>query len=152
MSRRYVEPGPGNWVLISNVSDGDVACLRVERIEDAHGGRVAWLSDGSAWAVETGAPLHRRWIGHALWSADLSMVIDEYHRKIDDVGNDLDTWARLLAVLLKSNWRCETYSEPTIKAAFRKYLDESARPPRSEEDFQNSWTLFYRGALRGESV
>lgn len=61
----YKEPDAGDWMVVCNTLNGDVNCLRVEQLSD--NGLIATLSDGSTWAVETGAPLHRKWSGHVLW-------------------------------------------------------------------------------------
>jgi hypothetical protein len=95
----YREPKAGDWVLVVHYHDGVVSCQRVERIDDGHGAMIAYLADGSAWAVETGAPLNRRWSGHHLWPADISSLVHEIGPRLDE-AHDIDTNARILAVLL----------------------------------------------------
>jgi hypothetical protein len=68
----YKEPKAGDWMVVIAPESGEVACLKVLSI--GFNNEVAAMSDGSAWAVETGAPLHRKWSECHLWSFDSSFA------------------------------------------------------------------------------
>lgn len=68
------EPKVGEWVIVAHREEGDVTVLRVASrkwiaVSDG-GAEVFALSDGSAWAVETGLPLSRHWKDHDIRPAD----------------------------------------------------------------------------------
>lgn len=68
------EPKVGEWAIVASREEGDVDVLGVasrQWIASGEGGaEIFVLSDGSAWAVETGLPLSRQWKDHDIRPAD----------------------------------------------------------------------------------
>jgi hypothetical protein len=91
----YKEPKAGDWMLVvapeSGViapEGGEVACLKVLSIGDgvANPSPVATMTDGSLWAVETGAAMHRKWAGCTLWPFDSSFARGDVADLLDDAS------------------------------------------------------------------
>lgn len=90
----YKEPTAGQWMVVVHPYDGDVACMKVDRVD----GLIAYLSDGSAWGVETSAPLSREWRGHYLWQADPVYLASDIDRLTDSASHE--TMCEVFALLL----------------------------------------------------
>ena len=64
----YIEPKPGDYVIISSVEEGDEAVDRVADIyfDAALDVAVVRTDNGTKWSAETGAALHRTWAGRTI--------------------------------------------------------------------------------------
>lgn len=101
----YRQPQPGEWVIVSSVEEGDVACLRVERVWQDPGERpVAETSDFRTWLADTGEPLNRSWRGHSIRTAtegELRAKIRETAERVAlDAGHE--TMAKVYCSLLEA--------------------------------------------------
>lgn len=100
----YREPKAGEWVIVSSVEDGDVACLRVERItQEPDECPIAQLGDCTTWNVDTGEPLHRSWRGHRIrptTEGELRAKIRETAERV--AGERPETMAKVYGFLLEA--------------------------------------------------
>ena len=97
----YKEPKAGDWVLAIDRGAGEVvACMKVEIVGDgvANPSPVATMADGSLWAVETGAAMHRKWRECHLWPFDSSFARCQIADLLD--GASEDAVAQVYGVLL----------------------------------------------------
>jgi hypothetical protein len=81
----YKEPKAGDWMVVIAPESGEVACLKVLSI--GFNNEVAAMSDGSAWAVETGAAMHRKWGECHLWPFDSSFARGDVADLLDDASD-----------------------------------------------------------------
>ena len=87
----YRQPIAGEWVFVSSVEEGDVACLRVERITQEPDERpMAQLSDVTTWLADTGEPLMRAWKGHRIRVATTGEMRAKIRETAERVANDGD--------------------------------------------------------------
>lgn len=87
----HQQPKAGEWVFVSSVEEGDVACLRVEHIGcDPDHRPKAWLSDSTTWLADTGEPLNRSWRGHRIRVATTGEIRAKIRETAERVANDGD--------------------------------------------------------------
>ena len=87
----YREPKAGEWVLVSSVEEGDVACLRVERVTQEPDERpMLNLGDVTTWLADTGEPLNRSWRGHRIRVATTGEIRAKIRETAERVANDGD--------------------------------------------------------------
>ncbi len=89
----YRQPIAGERVFVSSVEEGDVACLRVDRVWQDPGERpVAETSDRRTWFADTGEPLMRAWKGYRIRVAatgEMRAKIREMAERVALDGDDV---------------------------------------------------------------
>lgn len=102
----YVEPKAGQWVVVSNVEDGDVDVRRVEKVTQEPGEcRILTLSDHRTWNAETGEPLMRAWKGHRIRELPEWEVGPMISRVLNRNKVPHDTLCAVLGMLLQGERR-----------------------------------------------
>lgn len=100
----YRQPEAGEWVIVSSVEEGDVACLRVGRVWQDPGERpVAETSDFRTWLADTGEPLMRAWRGHRIRPATEGELRAKIRETAERVALDADpaTMAKVYGMMLE---------------------------------------------------
>ncbi len=100
----YRQPIAGERVFVSSVEEGDVACLRVDRVwQDPDERPVAETSDFRTWLADTGEPLTRARKGYRIRVAtpgEMRAKVRETAERVALDGDDV-TLGKVCGMLLE---------------------------------------------------